>query len=104
MTYDEKISAYKSLVEDVQRCDKLDKCNENSKVQLEPCKICDEINLWSYWQGGIRHLDADILLVGQDWGRFNDSNYPELRNIISGNPLSDSTTKRYYELNQSLFY
>ncbi len=103
MTYDEKISAYKSLVEDVQRCDKLDKCNENSKVQLEPCKICDEINLWSYWQGGIRHLDADILLVGQDWGRFNDSNYPELRNIISGNPLSDSTTKRYYELNQSLF-
>ena len=103
MTYDEKKSAYKSLVEDVQRCNKSDKCNENSKVQLERCKICNEINLWSYWQGGIGHLDADILLVGQDWGRFNDRNYHELRNIISGNPLSDSTTKRYYELNQSLF-
>lgn len=31
------------------------------------CKECEEINLWTYWQGR-NHLDADILLVGQDWG------------------------------------
>ncbi len=103
MTIDEKRTAYKDLVSDVRRCDKLSDCNRNSKVQLEQCKICKEINLWSYWQGGVDHLNADILLVGQDWGRFNDSNYPVLSNIISSRSLSDSTTKRYYEMNTSIF-
>ncbi|HBI53317.1 MAG TPA: hypothetical protein DDX72_11175 [Ruminococcaceae bacterium] len=98
MTLDEKMTAYKALVSDVQCCNKLNKCNENSKVKLEHCPICKEINLWSYWQGGTEHLNADILLVGQDWGRINDNNYSELSNIISSESLSDSTTKRYYEL------
>ena len=28
---------------------------------------CEEINLWTYWQGR-GNLDAQIMLVGQDWG------------------------------------
>lgn len=36
------------------------------KNQLVWCDACKkEINLWSYWQGS---LNADIMLVGQDWG------------------------------------
>ena len=31
------------------------------------CEDCEEINLWTYWQGR-GNLDANILLVGQDWG------------------------------------
>ncbi len=31
------------------------------------CDECEEINLWTYWQGR-GNLDAHIMLVGQDWG------------------------------------
>ena len=31
------------------------------------CSDCREINLWTYWQGR-GHYDAQIMLVGQDWG------------------------------------
>ena len=40
---------------------------EPSKDELYWCKECNEINLWTYWQGR-GHLDARIMLVGQDWG------------------------------------
>ena len=37
-------------------------------IYVTECEYCKkQINLWSYWQGS---LDADILLVGQDWGSF----------------------------------
>lgn len=35
--------------------------------RLSWCDDCREINLWTYWQGR-GHLDARIMLVGQDWG------------------------------------
>lgn len=74
MNNTEKKEAYKQLVLDVQKCNKLSDCNHNPKgVQLEKCAFCNEINLWSYWQGGTDHLNAKILLVGQDWGNYNDS-------------------------------
>lgn len=37
------------------------------KVRLFWYNGCQEINLWTYWQGR-NHLDARIILVGQDWG------------------------------------
>jgi hypothetical protein len=39
----------------------------NEKLRLCRCEDCQEINLWTYWQGR-NQLNADILLVGQDWG------------------------------------
>lgn len=83
MNSSEKIEAYKQLVLDVQNCDKLSDCNNNPKgVQLEKCPFCNEINLWSYWQGGTAHLNAKILLVGQDWGNYNDPDSKTLMESI----------------------
>ncbi len=36
--------------------------------ELYWCKECEEINLWTYWQGR-NHLDADILLVWTGLGK-----------------------------------
>ena len=44
-------------------------CSEeqNEELRLYWCDDCLEINLWTYWQGR-NQLDAQIMLVGQDWG------------------------------------
>lgn len=99
----EKTELYNKLVTDIQACPKLSDCN-NSKspkaIQLEKCPFCNEVNLWSYWQGGINNLDADILLVGQDWGNFDDKNYNEIiRSITASEDDSNSTTHYPYEKN-----
>lgn len=72
VNYSDKLAAYDALVRDVAACPKLDSCNEGlpTEKMLEKCPNCEEINLWSYWQGGRDHLDAKILLVGQDWGCY----------------------------------
>lgn len=92
MTYDEKITAYQKLVGEINNCPKLNDCNSSKSInaiQLEKCSFCNEVNLWSYWQGGINSLNADILLVGQDWGNFRDSKCEELvRSIKSLNGTS----------------
>ena len=36
-------------------------------LSLFRCDECEEINLWTYWQGR-GNLNAPIMLVGQDWG------------------------------------
>ena len=65
---EEKERAYRALIQQVREsypahCDDA----ADSPVRLEWCEDCKEINLWTYWQGR-GHLDAKILLVGQDWG------------------------------------
>lgn len=88
MTVSEKIDAYQHLVEKVKYCNKLDDCNTCSgknATQLEKCLQCDEINLWSYWQGGENSLNADILLVGQDWGNYHTKKGNVAAEIISRN-------------------
>ena len=57
----EKKEQYDRLVSDV-RTDYL-----NNDHELKWCEECKEINLWTYWQGR-NHMDAQIMLVGQDWG------------------------------------
>ena len=52
---------YQELIADVQ------KAYLSESRELRWCEECKEINLWAYWQGR-GHLDADIMLVGQDWG------------------------------------
>ena len=43
---------------------------------------CREINLWSCWQGGNDLHQADIMLVGQDWGNPNGKGCDILRDNI----------------------
>ena len=72
MTYEEKKAAYLDLVAEIKSGKCLSECN-SANVSFEACSQCEEINLWTYWQGGIDCLDADILLMGQDWGTYNES-------------------------------
>lgn len=48
----------------------------NSKVKLNWCDECNEINVWTYWQG--RYYadttpDINIMVVGQDWGNLGEA-------------------------------
>lgn len=63
-----KEQLYRALVDDVQK-DYLSRpriCNAKG-VYLKWANDCQEINLWTYWQGR-GNYDAKIMLVGQDWG------------------------------------
>lgn len=60
----EKVDAYNLLVNMINTYDD----EKLKEMQLVPCKACNEVNFWAYWEGGRTHLDADILMVGQDWG------------------------------------
>ena len=64
----EKSARYQTLVEKV-RLSYLtyDGPPDGKNPRLSWCDACQEINLWTYWQGR-GNLDAKILLVGQDWG------------------------------------
>lgn len=63
----DKISQYCALVDAVNTVDTA----YLNGMGLEPFPLCDEINLWAYWQGGRSHLNAELLLVGQDWGALS---------------------------------
>ena len=104
MIYSEKVKAYQKLVNDIHNCPKLPECNisiSSKTAQLEKCQFCNEVNLWSYWHGGIHNLDADILLVGQDWGSFSHNKYEGFIHLLKANckkPERDYT----YPLEQSI--
>lgn len=40
---------------------------QHDELRLCWCDDCQEINLWTYWQGR-NQLNVQIMLVGQDWG------------------------------------
>lgn len=67
--------AYQALIEQVRND------YQSQPGGLHWCEDCQEINLWTYWQGR-NNLDAKILLVGQDWGSPEDASaLPCLSNI-----------------------
>ena len=107
MNGSDKITAYNKLVDEIKNCKLLSECNGGAGVRLEKCSMCREVNLWSYWQGGAEHLDARILLVGQDWGVFDNSDgRAVLDNIKSGRFYMDGnenpTDKNLCELFKSI--
>lgn len=58
---------------------------DEEDLKLFWCDDCREINLWTYWQGR-KQLDAEILLVGQDWGSpWDDSAGPTMEQINKAN-------------------
>ena len=74
----ENIKDYKALVaqaKEVWRARVRDGSYGNKGIQFTDCETwlsdkCNEINLWTYWQGhGLTDFsEVKIMLVGQDWG------------------------------------
>ena len=100
-----KETQYRQLICDVRRA------YLNRENELKWCEDCREINLWTYWQGR-GHLDAQIMLIGQDWGCPWDAgntsavlnvqaiNHGQDRNYMTGN--SNPTDKNLIELFRSI--
>jgi hypothetical protein len=78
-----KIDRYNKLVDDINSLD-LTQINKDRGIQLVNYPVCKEVNLWSCWEGGRKHLDASILLVGQDWGSLNFKGETIVRSMNSG--------------------
>lgn len=65
---------YRQLVKDVAEAYRTRTMDKNAKgVYLKWCEACEEINLWTYWQGRGNYAPK-YLLVGQDWGCADDDN------------------------------
>ena len=48
-----KIARYNNLVQRIKNDTKvLQETNSMNENYLTACDICDEVNLWTYWQGG----------------------------------------------------
>ena len=64
----EKEARYQALIEKARLSyASYDGPPDGKNPRLSWCDSCQEINLWTYWQGR-GNLNAPILLVGQDWG------------------------------------
>ena len=78
----------------------------NKKIYMVWCDDCEEINLWTYWQGR-GTLSQRILLVGQDWGSIKGAeednfarNIIEINKGITGTYISDSDSVTDNNLNK----
>ena len=80
LTTEDKEKAYQALISNVKDFyEAQGKLHEHEPVYLSWCDACEEINLWTYWQGR-GNLDAEIMVVGQDWGPL-EQNPQVLQNI-----------------------
>ncbi|MBR5595871.1 MAG: ADP-ribosylglycohydrolase family protein [Lachnospiraceae bacterium] len=78
---EKKREEYEKLVADV-REDYQKREREGLKDDdLRWCDLCEEINLWTYWQGR-GNLQAKIVLLGQDWGCAFDKNFEKFKTKI----------------------
>ena len=69
----DKKQAYQELISDVKEYYKAQEATyKDDPIFLTWYDDCEEINLWTYWQGR-GSLDARIMLVGQDWGSPADA-------------------------------
>ena len=93
-----KEKAYSSMVSRVkQSYPAHEEMPETEGLRLYWCDDCEEINLWTYWQGR-RNLTPEIVLVGQDWGcpwnpdyeptmvQVRKANLKDEYNYLSNNP------------------
>lgn len=86
-----KKQAYQELISDVKNYyTAQDPEHYDESVYLSWYDDCEEINLWTYWQGR-GSLNAKIMLVGQDWGSPADASehyMAQFAEINAGNRLS----------------
>lgn len=71
---------YAILCEEV-KTDYMKRESLGNNTDLLWCDLCEEINLWTYWQGR-GNSDTKILLVGQDWGCAFDDNFDKFKRCI----------------------
>ena len=83
---DDKQRKYRDLIERVKTSyPARDPSDDGKELRLYWCNDCEEINLWTYWQGR-GNLYAKIMLVGQDWGCPWDANYqPTMEQVRKAN-------------------
>lgn len=81
----DKKAEYDKLIMDVKASyQKLNEDKNSDGVYMTWCDDCQEINLWTYWQGR-GCLNPKIMLVGQDWGAIDDAQIiSNVRNMNSG--------------------
>ncbi len=90
-----KKDEYEKLVQDVATCKKCDQVklkNKSTTIELIHDEYRIEINLWAHWQG---NLDADILVIGQDWGRINSKEDATYWRNKKPYLTTDKTSKEY---------
>ena len=76
-----------------------DPADDGKELRLYWCEDCEEINLWTYWQGR-GNLDAKVMLVGQDWGcPWDESAEHTMKQITLANK---GEHYRYLENNPSI--
>jgi DNA polymerase len=82
------------------KCDNVKLKDKNGEVvELKHNISRTHINLWSHWQGS---LNAEILLIGQDWGRINGEE--DARYWANKSPylIIDKKCKEYSATNNNL--
>ena len=79
-----KAGRYAALISKVQKSYPSIRDGDTCEVKLFWCDACQEINLWTYWQGR-NNLDASIMLVGQD-SRGNTRERSDTMILCSINP------------------
>lgn len=95
-----KALKYQELIKTVKESYPPYNANENKdSLRLYWYEECQEINLWTYWQGR-NCLDAKIMLVGQDWGCPWDSASDKLMGKIHSANQGDSIN--YMDENESI--
>lgn len=96
-----KKECFKKLIEELGKCDKCTnlKCAEKSLINIyKDYEFC--INIPSIWTDWFNRLNADIMIIGQDWGPYKDMKLlNELLNIDKSNwkeliEREKSSTKR----------
>lgn len=78
---DALLKEYRELVEAVRNDYRQRTMDSAGNAILLWCEACNEINLWTYWQG-IGNLNSKILLVGQDWGCAFNNNFANFKERI----------------------
>lgn len=92
-----KISRYNELINKVRECHNCMTGQETKGIKLVQDSCRSQINLWSHWQGS---LDAEILVIGQDWGELPTDKIME---FWTQDPVYPSLTGKHPELPKNKF-
>ena len=65
-----KSDEFKSLVTDLGKCDKCLYLNDKSLINFYSSDMA--LSIPSIWTDWLNHLDADVMIIGQDWGPYKD--------------------------------
>lgn len=99
-----KTKQFNNLIKDLSACDKCVnfKCFSKSLINIyKNYEFC--INIPSIWTDWLNRLNSDIMIIGQDWGPYNDMK--KLHNLLSEDKsnwnelieLEKSNTKKMLE-------